>query len=241
MKLRDIYTLLDKITPFEAQESWDNSGLLVGRFDDEIEKIYLSLDIDSELISKLDNNSLIITHHPLIFKPLKRINFDSLPTKLLRELIKRDISLISIHTNFDKTHLNRYVVEDILGYKVVDIQNDFIFNFDVNLPFDEFYRILEERLNLTNKRVIKNHDFIKRASIVTGAGASFSPYIKTECFLTGDIKYHEAFESKELGLSMIDIDHFQSEKFFVDALAKEFDTKEIKYEILKSKNPFEAE
>lgn len=240
MKISKIYKILDEISPFELQESWDNSGLLVGSFDDEVENLYISLDLDLDLLKKVKSNSLIITHHPLIFKPLKRVNFNTFSTKILRELIKKDISLISMHTNFDKTDLNRYVIEKVLGYEVADIQNDLIYTFDVNMPFDEFYSFLEQKLNLTNKRVVKNSDFIKKASIVTGAGASMLNYIKTDCYLTGDIKYHEALEASEIGLSIIDIDHFQSEKFFSKALELKLKEKNIETKVLESKNPFDT-
>ena len=118
MKLQEIYDVLNEISPFELQEKWDNAGLLVGSFEDEINNIYISIDLDEELLSKVEKNSLIITHHPLIFSGLKRVNFDTYSTKLLKELIKKDISLISMHTNIDKTHLNRYVAEEILGFKI---------------------------------------------------------------------------------------------------------------------------
>jgi len=73
MKLKTIYDYLNEISPFSLQEEWDNSGVNVGDFEREIEKIYISLDINEELIEKMDKNSLLITHHPLIFKSIKKI------------------------------------------------------------------------------------------------------------------------------------------------------------------------
>ena len=67
-------------------------------FEDEISNVYISMDLDEELLLNVEKNSLIITHHPLIFLGLKRVNFDTYSTKLLKELIKKDISLISMHT-----------------------------------------------------------------------------------------------------------------------------------------------
>lgn len=67
MKLKEIYEILDTLSPFSLQEKWDNAGLLVGSYEDEIEDIYISIDLDEELVSNLKENSLIITHHPLIF------------------------------------------------------------------------------------------------------------------------------------------------------------------------------
>lgn len=107
MKLRDIYNFLDEISPFNLQEEWDNSGINVG-INEEIERIYLSLDIDDSVIEKLKPNSLLITHHPLIFRGIKKVNYNSFSTKYLISLIQKNCSLIAMHTNFDKTHLNNY-------------------------------------------------------------------------------------------------------------------------------------
>ncbi|EAK0229771.1 Nif3-like dinuclear metal center hexameric protein, partial [Campylobacter jejuni] len=66
MKLSEIYNFLDRLSPFNIQESWDNSGILLGDRDNEISTVYLSLDIDENIIKEASENSLIITHHPLI-------------------------------------------------------------------------------------------------------------------------------------------------------------------------------
>ena len=95
MKIAEIYKILDEIAPFEAQESWDNSGLLLGNMDDEFDKIYASIDLDSNLIQKIEKNSLVITHHPLIFKGLKSLNPSVYPSNLIYEIIKKDIKIIS--------------------------------------------------------------------------------------------------------------------------------------------------
>ena len=77
MKIEDIYNYLNELSPFELQEKWDNSGLLVGNFEDEFENLYLSMDLDLDLVENLKPNSLVITHHPLIFSGLKRLNYDT--------------------------------------------------------------------------------------------------------------------------------------------------------------------
>ncbi|EAH9069845.1 Nif3-like dinuclear metal center hexameric protein, partial [Campylobacter jejuni] len=64
MKLSEIYNFLDQLSPFNIQESWDNSGILLGDRDSEISTVYLSLDIDENIIKEASENSLIITHHP---------------------------------------------------------------------------------------------------------------------------------------------------------------------------------
>ncbi len=116
MKIKDIYQYLDTISPFDTQEKWDNSGLIVGNMDDKFDDVYISLDLDLDIIKNIKPKSLIITHHPLIFSPLKTLNNDTYSTKILKKLIKKDISLISMHTNIDKSHLNMYVGREILGF-----------------------------------------------------------------------------------------------------------------------------
>ena len=144
MKIDNIYEFLNSISPFELQEKWDNSGLLVGNIEDEFENIYLSMDLDLDLVENLKPNSLVITHHPLIFSGLKRLNYDTYSSKILKELIKKDISLISMHTNIDKTHLNRFVVEKILNFKIEN-QNEFIANVKIDMSFTDLLKHLSKK------------------------------------------------------------------------------------------------
>ena len=242
MKISEIYSFLDQLSPFILQEKWDNSGLIVGSMEDEIKSVYISMDLDLSLVETLENNSLVITHHPLIFSGLKKINYDSYSTKILKELIKKDISLISMHTNIDKTHLNKYVVENILGFKIKN-SHEFIAYCDVNMSFEDLVKYVNEKLNLKLLKSVKCKDFIKDIGIVTGSAMSLLDEIKADCFLTGDIKYHDAMEAKARGVSLIDIRHYESEKHFnllLEGLIKEYLKKnKLKAIITASQNPFE--
>lgn len=237
MKIAEIYKILDEIAPFETQESWDNSGLLLGNMDDEFDKIYASIDLDSNLIQKIEKNSLVITHHPLIFKGLKSLNPSVYPSNLIYEIIKKDIKLISMHTNFDKFVLNQFVASEILGYKITEIR-DFLVFFEVNKIFDEFAKEIKQKLKISNLRVVKASEFIKIATLCTGSGADLLGSFKSDCFLTGDLKYHSALESLENRISLIDIDHFESEAYFGQSLAKNLQKYNLNIIITNSINPF---
>ena len=117
MRLGEIYDFLDALSPFATQAPWDNSGLLVGTKDDDVAQIYLSLDIDRTLLETVEVNSLIITHHPLIFKGLKQLDFSRYPANLIQKMVQKNISVIAMHTNFDLSHLNAYVASK-LGFTV---------------------------------------------------------------------------------------------------------------------------
>jgi len=242
LKIKDIYNFLDELSPFELQEKWDNSGLLVGNFDDSFSKVYISIDLDEELIDTFEENSLVITHHPLIFSGLKKVNYNTYSTKCLQKLIKKNISLISMHTNIDKTHLNKYVVEEILGFKIIN-QNEFISNVEINMSFEKLVQHVSSKLGLKTLKAVKCQENIKSASIVTGAGMSLLDEINTDCFLTGDIKYHDAMEAKSRGVSLIDIRHYESERHFntlVAGLLEEYLKKnDLQAIITASKNPFD--
>lgn len=241
MKIKNIYEFLNEISPFELQEKWDNSGLLVGNLNDEIKKVYISLDLDDELLENVEDNSLIITHHPLIFSPLRRVNYDSMATKYLQKLILKKCALICMHTNFDKTHLNKYVAEKILDLKLEDAQ-EYICYAKVNSTFDEFSKNIALKLNLNSKKSVKCHENIKSVALVTGSGMSMLAEVKADCFLTGDIKYHDAMEAKARGISLIDIGHYESEEHF-SSLVLEICNNYLKKNKIQaimsnSKNPF---
>jgi dinuclear metal center YbgI/SA1388 family protein len=237
MKVFEIYEILDKIAPFETQESWDNSGLIVGSMQNKIEKIYLSLDVDSALCDTLEENSLLITHHPLIFKGLKELDFERYPSNIIKKLIKKNITLIAMHTNYDKAHLNQYVAEKILGYEVVE-KDEFVCYFLVDDRFESFAKRVADSLKLPVLKSVGKERFIKKAAITTGSGGELIPYIKADCFLSGDIKYHQAYEAMENGLNLIEIGHFESEIFFADSLSENLKKFDIQAIIANSKNPF---
>ena len=241
MKIKDIYDYLDSISPFDTQEKWDNSGLIVGSFDDIVKNVYISLDLDLKMIKDIKPKSLIITHHPLIFSPLKKINNDSYSTKILKKLIKKDISLISMHTNIDKSHLNMYVGREVLGldFKKVD---DFVLTADVDMSLKNLQKLVKEKLNIKILKTVKSKKNIKTIALTTGSGMSLLPYVKADCFLTGDIKYHDGMEAIARNITLLDIGHYESEIHFTTLLngllknyLKNNDKKAI---IVASQNPF---
>jgi len=237
MKLRTIYDFLDEISPFELQEEWDNSGVNVGDYNQDIQKIYISLDIDDKVIEELEPNSLLVTHHPLIFRGIKKIIPNRFSTKYLIPLILKNCAHIAMHTNFDKTHLNNYFAQEVLGLS--GESEDFVFYSDVFMEFDELAGLVKEKTNLNVLRAVKAKNFIKRVAVTTGAGMSLLDNIKADCFMTGDIKYHEAMDAKSRGISLIDIGHYESERYFTDALYKAINRLDIKIIKTNSQNPFE--
>ncbi len=237
MKILDIYKFLENLSPFELQESWDNSGLLVGDFSIDVTKVVLSIDIDEKLIDSLDDNTLLITHHPLIFGGLKQLQFNKYPANLLQKMIRKNISNIAMHTNFDQTHLNEYVATQILGYKISQ-KDGFVAYLEVDEDFDIFAKKVATAFGLAHAKCVKCTQRVKRVALTTGSGCSLMRSIDADCFLTGDVKYHDAMEAKSLKMSLIDIGHYESERFFAQILEKYLKNLGLEVIISSSENPF---
>jgi dinuclear metal center YbgI/SA1388 family protein len=238
MKIKEIYQKLNELSPFELQEKWDNSGLLVGDMEREVGSIALGLDLDEETLQNAKENTLFLVHHPLIFSGLKELDFSKYPANLLEIMVKKNLSLIAMHTNFDKTHLNAYVFEKVLGFKRTE-QSDFICKTTGSWSKDELIGLLKAKLNLQTLRVISPKQKINSIALTTGAGASLMDEVDADCFLTGDIKYHDAMKAMSQNLMMVDIGHYESEQFFVDVMLRELENLGLLGIIAQSKNPFQ--
>jgi dinuclear metal center YbgI/SA1388 family protein len=240
MKLQEIYNHLDKISPFELQEKWDNSGLIVGDMQREVSQIVVSLDIDETMINEAKEGTLFVVHHPLIFGKLTQLDFAKYPSNLMEKMILKKQSYIAVHTNFDQTHLNKYVFTKILGF-TLESQNAFLCTTKGKWNYKALLNLIKEKLDLPTLRVVGKKENITSIALCTGAGASLMDEVEADCFLTGDIKYHDAMKAMSEDLMMIDIGHYESEKFFAEILLDELKVLPILAIIANSKNPFHTE
>ncbi|WP_181881742.1 Nif3-like dinuclear metal center hexameric protein [Helicobacter sp. MIT 14-3879] len=238
MKIQEIYNYLNEISPFNTQESWDNSGILIGDSNNEVKDIFVCLEVTKDIINSATKDSLIISHHPLIFKPLNRIIFNEYPSNLIIMLIQKNISLIAMHTNFDLSHLNESFARDILGFENINKQN-LICSINFEDKFNSLITMLNSKLKGSVLKITRSKDYIKNIAIICGAGLNAIEKIKDfDCIITGDVKYHDAMKLKSLGISVIDVGHYDSERHFAELIYKNL--KNINYNaiILDSQNPF---
>ncbi len=240
MKLQEIYDFLDKISPFEIQEKWDNSGLIVGDMTRDVSEVVVSLDIDDAMIENTKEGTLFVVHHPLIFGKLTQLDFAKYPSNLIEKMILKKQSCIAMHTNFDQTHLNKYVFEKVLGFRL-DAQDPFICRAKGEWKYKALLNLIKEKLDLPTLKVIGKKEVIRSIAMTTGAGASLMDEVDADCFLTGDIKYHDAMKAMSENLMMVDIGHYESERFFAEILMEELKVLPILAIIANSKNPFHME
>ncbi len=236
--LNEIYQFLDSISPFDTQESWDNSGIIIGNPNANIKRIALSLEATKEIALQLESDTLLITHHPLIFIPLKNLDFSIYPNNIIEILIKKNISLISMHTNVDISHLNEYFTSKILGFNTYTKHNiTCIVECDTTL--ESLATNIKKHLNSATLKITNANNRIKKIAIICGAGiGEISNEMNIDCIITGDVKYHDAMKYSSLGISIIDVGHYDSECYFGTILAKQL--KKIHYNaiMLDSQNPF---
>lgn len=117
MKIRELISLLDKAAPFPLQEDYDNSGLQVGDPEKEINRALICLDVTMDVVREAREKqcNLIISHHPLIFKGLKRITGSGPVENILLDAIRHDVAVLSVHTNLDNAGygVNQYLAGKI--------------------------------------------------------------------------------------------------------------------------------
>ncbi len=239
MKGKDIINVLNKYYPEHISYDWDNTGMQVGCKEDDVLGILLCLDVTKEVIeeAKEMNCNWILSHHPLIFAPIKSVQFNNNTGALIQTLIKDNINLYSIHTNFDlsvygmnyalASHINlkniTQMKEDINGFSA-----GVIGDLEKKMSIDELATYLKDIFKLESVSFVgKKGQMCKKIALVGGSGTS-AMYAAlnsgAECFITGDVTHHKALDALALGLGMIDISHgaeFIGFKHLKDILEKE--------------------
>lgn len=244
MRIKELISRFEKDYPLETSEAWDNSGIQVGDVNQDLKNIMVTLEITEEALDKAvaEDVNLIICHHPLIFPSIANIDKDNFKGSKLIKAIKNDIVIYASHSPTDMAGFNEYVFNR-LGFqsegKIVYTNEsktlaygDYA-NCEINLrPLVEQ---IKENLDLDHLIVWGDKNKFNKIGLVTGSGMSFIEDVKRlgiDLFITGDIGHHSAMDAIEQGITLIDISHEGSEKFFTyfveRLLDEEFEDGEIK-------------
>jgi dinuclear metal center YbgI/SA1388 family protein len=250
MKIGDIIQLLEAYAPPQYQENYDNSGVISGNPNTECTGILVSLDCTEEVVKEaiVRKANLIVSHHPLIFRPIKRLVSQEGGGNALITAIKADIAVYAIHTNLDNILPGvNGVIADKLG----------LVNRRILLPKKDFQLVgsgilgelknelsenqVLERLKKTFKApVIRHSPLLHRPvthiAVCGGAGSFLIPnalQAGAQFFISADIKYHDFFEARS-EMVIADIGHFESEQFTVDLLHSVILEKYPNFAVLKS-------
>ena len=215
-----VFDLLNKEFPFETQESWDNSGLLVYS-GVESDSVLVCLDVTADVVEKAVemDAKIIVSHHPVIFSGLKEIYSGD----VVYSLIKNDISVISAHTNFDKYQYGTCF--DIANRLGLDIVPDDSFDFGIIAETDG---ISVQELGWKCKSVFGSasvtmlHNRINTVFICAGSGSDMKNEViesGADCYLCGECKYHDMLDLAAEGISVVTLGHDNSEKLSVETIA----------------------
>lgn len=233
MKLSDIIGRLEEDFPAGLAADWDNVGLLVGDREAEIRSVFISLDVTDAAVDAAVRcgADLILTHHPLLFRPLKTVTEQDFIAKRVRKLIKHDINYYAMHTNFDiagMADLNARELElkDARVLETVGTYEDGreygygrIGELDVQMTLSMLSEKVKSAMKLEAVRVYGDPDrIVKRVGISSGAGKGCVQDALekgADVVITGDLDYHTAIDANARGLAMIDAGHYGTEYVFI--------------------------
>ncbi|WP_120951471.1 Nif3-like dinuclear metal center hexameric protein [Helicobacter sp. L8] len=220
--LKDLHAFLEALSPLGLQESWDHCGLNLGSLDMQYQHLIISLEATMPLAKQALNHSVILTHHPLFFKPFKTFNPDFYPYNIAQILIQKSCALLAWHTNFDKTHLNAHFAK-ILGFENLHTEGMALVGAIAPTPLKTLAKSVQDKLNLPYVRYVSASSIISTLAIVCGAGCGYLQELKAMpqnlCLITGDIKHHDAMAAQSMGISLVEVPHYESEKYFVPLMA----------------------
>ncbi len=242
--LKKIMDIIDEIAPLALAEKWDNPGLQVGAFDQEINKVLIALDPTLEVISeaKTSNAQLIITHHPLLFNSISCIDFNTYPGNIIHEAIKNDIAIIAAHTNLDSARMgiNYFLARilDIPDAVVLDPKElngmtgyglGIIGNLSESIDLFSYTMKVKKNLGINAVKVTGSDDSaVKRVAALGGSGSNFIALAaekKADLFITGDIGHHDALTARSLNINVIDAGHFSMERAALKGFQKQLKEK----------------
>ena len=256
MKIRELQDIIEERSPLCLQEEWDNSGLQINAGTDDIDRILVAREITSKVIDEAISRrvNMIVTHHPLIFGSLKKVDGNDITGNFIIKLIKANISVYASHTPFDKCRggNNDYLASmlHLLDVRPMDTDDqgycrEGIVDGQCNIA--EYTHQISQWLDIDKSKMaftgIPSH-MVEKVGLCTGAGSQFMYAAKKagcDLFITGDVKYHTAQTAKEMGLNLLDIGHYGSEKIFVENMASYLRQK-TEVEIISSKenlDPFD--
>ena len=237
MRCDELIQILERLAPVSCACDWDNVGLLAGRSDKEIKKVYLALDATDEVVEEAIKwrADMLITHHPLIFRPLKKINDTDFIGRRILKLLSNDISYYAMHTNFDAasgcmadTAADKL---DLTQVKVLQPEGEI-----EGIPYGigktgylkekmtirELAELVKERFDLPFLTIYGEDApgaTVQFIGISPGSGESLIKYAldsRVDVLITGDIGHHSGIDAAANHLAVIDAGHYGLEYLFLD-------------------------
>lgn len=219
MKTSEILNYFELLAPFNLAQNWDNVGLLIGEYSRDVQRVLISLDATENTVNYALQHGydLILTHHPLIFRPLK-----SITNPLILKMIESHLSLISLHTNFDAAVGGvNYALAEALDLTVEGNLGEaeagalgLLCTIVNPMSLKDLGMMVKAKLQIPGLKLWtagkSMESEISRIAICGGAGGSILPHAESQAdvFISGDINYHSFLDSR---IPIIDAGHFYTE------------------------------
>lgn len=230
--VKDILNYTETFAPLSTAADFDNCGILVGSGDSEVKKALVTLDITAAVVKEAKDMGadLIISHHPVIFSPLKKLSTDSVPYLLAQY----GITALCLHTNLDIAQDDGVNVCLAKALSLSDIRifpEEFVCLGELSEPMEirDFAKLVKNALKADSVMFTKGKSTIKTVGMCSGAGGDMyhsAVSLGADVFLTGEAKHHEYLEAVETGIPMVVAGHFFTEDIAMlplrDKLADKF-------------------
>ncbi len=256
VRLSKIIEELEQIAPSSQKCSWDNVGLLVGDEAQRISRVFVCLDITSENVSAAADfgADLIISHHPLIFEPMKNITEGSVTGGIVRTLIQNNISAFCMHTSFDIAdggmndllahqlgleNVRKFTPDECIGENSEELDGiGRVGVLERPMLLSDFLQYLKQVLGSCAIKYCGNLDeTVQTVALCSGSGGSemYAAYHSdADVYVTADLKHDHGRIAKEIGLNIVDAGHFETENIICGFLAEFFCHRFPELEVMQS-------
>ena len=245
MKCSEVIQKLTELAPEALACEWDNPGLLIGRGDRSVSRILIVLDVTEKAVDYAIRSraEMIVSHHPMIFHGMKKINSDDVFGRRIMKLIRSDISVFAMHTNYDAAAdgmgaqagrrlglLSCEALADAVSYR--DCSGETVYGgigcigtLPAPLPIGEFCQLVKERFDLEQLLLFGGNDgrMISRVALCPGSGKDYIGAALdrgADIYVSGDIGHHAGIDAWEQGLPVADAGHYGLEHIFTEVVER---------------------
>ncbi|MBM3258197.1 MAG: Nif3-like dinuclear metal center hexameric protein [Candidatus Sericytochromatia bacterium] len=236
MERSELVRWLEVLAPPTRAASWDRVGLQVGRDAGPVTGVCVSVNPSMAAVraARAMGANVLVTHHPLIFKPLSEVRTDRESGRVLAEALAGDLMLYAAHTNLDVTACNRRL-SDLMGWDLDQIlvpegRDEEGLPWGLGLwgqlaaprALDALCREVGRTLQARSLRLVRGHDReVASVAVCSGAGGDFWPRVAAlgiDLYITGEIRYHDALDASAHGVCVLEVGHQASEEPVVDVV-----------------------
>lgn len=233
MKVKKLTDWLEAQFPASVAEEWDNVGLLTGDDENEVKHVFLALDLTEDVLDEAVRcgADMIVTHHPMIFSGIKKINNHSFTGRRIISLVRHGISYYAMHTNYDilgmadlsakYLELSDITVLSTTGEKDGEpVGFGRVGKLPKEMTLKDYALLVKKNLKLSDVKVYGNLEQpVKTAAVCTGSGKSMIQDVLAagaNVYVTGDIDHHTGIDAVAQGLAIIDAGHYGTEYIFME-------------------------